>query len=184
MYNCVYQRLIRPQLLTCAIAHTDSLRGYSTWRWIFIIEGADTCVISFGLYFLIADWPETAKFFSSAEKERIAFRLREEDGVFRMNRFDSESIKRIAFDWKIWIYVVVYFGVSLSTYIHYAVCYYDLGSDVLQRRGRASLLDSISVMLSALALGSAYSSNKLRHRFAFRFHDVVLSWITLVILLN
>lgn len=56
----------------------SGLRGYSGWRWIFIIgnyksiscfidvtdaraEGLVTCVVSFAIYFMIPDFPEETK---------------------------------------------------------------------------------------------------------------------------
>lgn len=65
-------------LLASAIGNMSGLRGYSGWRWIFVIgnyksisrfidftdvraEGLLTCVVSFAIYFMIPDFPEEAK---------------------------------------------------------------------------------------------------------------------------
>ena len=40
----------------------NMVHGLESWRWIFIIEGAITCGCAILLFFLIADFPEEAKF--------------------------------------------------------------------------------------------------------------------------
>ena len=48
-------------LLASAIGKMDHIRGYSAWRWIFILEGILTCVCSVAAFFLVAGFPEDAK---------------------------------------------------------------------------------------------------------------------------
>jgi sugar phosphate permease len=82
----------------------DGTGGYAGWRWIFIIEGVVTVGIAIISKFLIADWPEQAKFLSESEKALLALRL-ERDGAggsCRMDHLDMAAVKRILSDWKIW----------------------------------------------------------------------------------
>ena len=55
-------------------------------------------------FFLIADWPEQAKFLTAEEKALIVYRLANDgnSGVARMDKLNSGSLKRIFRDWKIW----------------------------------------------------------------------------------
>jgi MFS family permease len=46
-------------LLASAIGKMDGVRGYAGWRWIFILEGCLTCVVSFAFFFLLPDFPES-----------------------------------------------------------------------------------------------------------------------------
>ena len=39
-------------LLASAIGKMDGMKGYSGWRWIFILEGVLTCVVSFAWFFV------------------------------------------------------------------------------------------------------------------------------------
>jgi hypothetical protein len=75
-----------------------------TPRRIFIIEGLATVAVAIAAFFLIADWPEDAKFLNKAEKDLLAHRLASDgnSGVARMDRLDSNALKRIFRDWKIW----------------------------------------------------------------------------------
>ncbi len=72
---------------------------------IFIIEGLVTIVISVAARFIIADWPDDARFLSSEEKTRLLKRLEGDAhrGVAKMDRFDRPALKRIVLDWKVWV---------------------------------------------------------------------------------
>jgi hypothetical protein len=80
------------------------LGGYNGWRWIFIIEGLATIVVSVIGFFTIADWPEEARFLSEDEKALIASRIAADNahGTARMDTLDRPALKRIFSDWKIW----------------------------------------------------------------------------------
>ncbi|CUS12088.1 unnamed protein product [Tuber aestivum] len=62
-------------LLASAIGKMDGMQGFRGWRWIFILEGALTCAISFFCYFLITDFPEEALFLTEDEREFVRARL-------------------------------------------------------------------------------------------------------------
>lgn len=72
------------------------------WRWIFIVEGLLTIVLAAISKFLIADWPSTAKFLTSVERELLHRRLKE-DGQDDQDKHITASEKWRAFlDWKTW----------------------------------------------------------------------------------
>src|SRR5689334_18762886 len=48
-------------LLATGIGHMNGMRGYHAWRWIFILEGVATCVLSILAFFAVSDFPEDAK---------------------------------------------------------------------------------------------------------------------------
>lgn len=54
--------------------------GYSGWRWIFIMEGIITVVVSAVSIFIIVPFPEQTTRFSPEEKNAILARVAE-DGV-------------------------------------------------------------------------------------------------------
>lgn len=47
----------------------DGVGGYAGWRWIFILEGLFTVVVAFLSFWVIQDYPETAKFLSEEESK-------------------------------------------------------------------------------------------------------------------
>ncbi|PGG97669.1 hypothetical protein AJ79_09128 [Helicocarpus griseus UAMH5409] len=56
-------------LLAFAIGNMEGIRGYSGWRWLFIIEGTGTCVIATICYFLIPDNPSTSRWLTREEHD-------------------------------------------------------------------------------------------------------------------
>lgn len=67
-------------LLAAGLANLEGKGGYRAWRWIFIIEGLITCVVSFYFFFVIPDFPENAKFLNESEREFIKKRLEHDQG--------------------------------------------------------------------------------------------------------
>ncbi|KAK9413612.1 putative Major facilitator superfamily (MFS) profile domain-containing protein [Seiridium unicorne] len=58
-------------LLASAIANMDGIRGLSSWRWIFILEGIATILIGLLAVFCITDFPREAKWLSPEEKSLL-----------------------------------------------------------------------------------------------------------------
>jgi sugar phosphate permease len=85
----------------------EGVCGYSSWRWIFILEGIATVVIALVAKFLIVDWPETAYFLSARERTILLSRLRSDTQSFPMDRLDRAAIWRILKDKKIYLGYVV-----------------------------------------------------------------------------
>lgn len=81
----------------------SGMAGYNGWRWIFIIEGLLTVVVSLVSKFLIVDWPHEAKFLSKEERELLARRLHDDIGDAKMDHYDSKAARRIWTDWKIYV---------------------------------------------------------------------------------
>lgn len=67
-------------LLATGIGKMGGVGGYSSWRWVFIIEGLATAVVSIFLYFIISDFPEEVKWLSEEEKAFIKQRLLDDVG--------------------------------------------------------------------------------------------------------
>ena len=92
---------------------------------IFIIEGLFTAIFALLGKFFIVDWPETAKFLTEDEKKLLIARLSADVADAKMNRLDKPAYKRIFTDWKMYLGVLMYFGivnngysVSVSNYSH------------------------------------------------------------------
>lgn len=67
-------------LLATGLGQMSGLRGYSGWRWIFIIEGVLTCVVSLFWFFIIPDFPEDVKWLSDEERVYLNAKLTEDVG--------------------------------------------------------------------------------------------------------
>ncbi|EXJ62223.1 hypothetical protein A1O7_02656 [Cladophialophora yegresii CBS 114405] len=108
-------------LLAFAIEKMDGIAGLGGWKWIFILEGLAPVAVSFTLYFLLPDKPETARFLSKEEREFIVNRiaLHTGSGGGRVTNADkmSWSYIRAGFaDWRIWMAVLPFWACSIGTY--------------------------------------------------------------------
>lgn len=84
----------------------DGIAGYSSWRWIFIIEGLATVVIAAASKFLIVDWPETSSFLNDEERALLLSRLLDDRKDAQMDRLDSAARRRVLRDIKIYLGLV------------------------------------------------------------------------------
>lgn len=103
-------------LLAYAINKMDGAMGHSGWRWIFIVEGAVTVAVAIVAYFLIQDFPDTAKFLTPEEKawaiERVKYVATGRGGEVgkvqeQAEAFKWKYIKNGLLDWQIWIAILV-----------------------------------------------------------------------------
>jgi len=73
------------------------------WRWIFIIEGAITCVFGIASRFIIIDFPDSPKntFLTPEEKEFVKSRL-SPDHHIEHEKVTKKVIFVTVMDWKVW----------------------------------------------------------------------------------
>lgn len=156
------------------------------WRWIFIIEGLLTILVSLIFKFLIVDWPERATFLSPSERHLLLTRLAHETPPhFEMSRLDRLALVRIFSDWKIYIGTLMYLGVvdtgySTSFFIPTIVLELEPGTTSAQAQ-----VKSIPIYIAA-AVGSllvAWATDRVKHRYGFCMAGLVVASIGYVILL-
>ncbi|CAG9993910.1 unnamed protein product [Clonostachys byssicola] len=100
-------------LLAGAItSRLDGAAGLEGWRWLFIIEGVATVIVSLAAFKLLLDFPETAKGFTQDERAKIMARLRQ-DGHADMQTRERTVTPMRAFimavsDWRVWGLVLIY----------------------------------------------------------------------------
>lgn len=58
-------------LLAAAIAKMDGVGGRPGWAWIFILEGLFTVLCAIASFFILSDFPDTAKFLTDTERTSI-----------------------------------------------------------------------------------------------------------------
>ncbi|KAL9588404.1 MAG: hypothetical protein Q9203_002789 [Teloschistes exilis] len=145
-----------------------------TGSWIFIIEGLLTSAVAVIAKWLIVDWPEQAQFLNSDERVVLLQRLEEDEGFAKMNTLNRKSFLRTLSDWKIWVGGLMYLGTTTSTY---SVSYYL--PTVLKEFGytsSAAQVQTIPIYAAGLLVAflTAWSSDRLRHRYGF----VILGAVT------
>ncbi|TKX18555.1 MFS transporter-like protein 175 [Elsinoe australis] len=155
-------------LLAAAIGKMEGIQGYRGWRWIFILEGLLTCVISFAFFFCIPDFPEEAKWLTEEERAYISARLRADQGKSaRERKITGKDVLNVFKDIKVWLGGLMYFGLIVPAY---GYAYFSPG--IIRSYGYSPIQTQLhSVPPWAVAFGfsmiMAYLSDKTRHRFAF-----------------
>ncbi|KAF9048333.1 MFS general substrate transporter [Hymenopellis radicata] len=89
-------------LLAAAIANMDGVGGKPAWAWIFILEGLATVLAGFLSFWIIQDFPDTAKFLSEAERTVVKLKMK--------------YIWMSLADWKTWVGMMIYAGCDMPLY--------------------------------------------------------------------
>lgn len=95
----------------------DGVGGKPAWAWIFILEGLLTVVAALASYWIIQDFPNTAKFLSEAERTVVIRRL-QADSQFSAagEKFKMKYIKQSLLDWKTWVGMMTFAGCAMPLY--------------------------------------------------------------------
>lgn len=89
-------------LLARLINEMDGVAGYHGWQWIFILEGIATVVVAAASFWMLFDYPDTAKFLTAEEKHFMQARLAlDNDGCSQA--FKYKFVKDAFLDWKVWV---------------------------------------------------------------------------------
>ncbi|KAM5536649.1 hypothetical protein V8D89_009744 [Ganoderma adspersum] len=135
-------------LLAAAISKLDGVGGKPAWAWIFIIEGLATVVAGALSFFIIQDFPDTAKFLTEAERTFVVRRLQSDDQFSA----GGESLKwhyiwKSLLDWKTWVGMFLYMGADGPLYAFSLF----LPSIISQLGYRATAANLLSVPVYAVA---------------------------------
>jgi MFS family permease len=103
-------------ILAYGIAKMNGVGGYRGWRWIFILEGLLTVVVSVAAYFFVANYPNTAKFLNDKERRVIQRRLASDSDSTRNEEFTWANVNKALFDPKCWLYGLAFHTMSLPLY--------------------------------------------------------------------
>lgn len=91
---------------------------YKGWRWIFIIEGAITCVAAIAAWFVIVDFPDSNRntFLSEEEKAFVKARLAADRGTEERQKVTWSILFKTAADWKVWAFSLMYMSGAVGVY--------------------------------------------------------------------
>jgi MFS family permease len=103
-------------LLAAAIANMDGIGGRAGWAWIFIIEGIATVFAGLFCWWMVFDWPETARFLTPEERIRVQRRLILDRQGRTAEDFDKRHIYEALKDWKTYLYMTIYMGCLVPLY--------------------------------------------------------------------
>lgn len=89
------------------VGHMNMAHGLSAWRWLFIIEGAPSCVSAFLVWFILPDYPETASWLSEDEKALATKRLEVEGSKGGAHAMTWQDAKDVLLDWRLYAHYLV-----------------------------------------------------------------------------
>ncbi|KAK2744961.1 hypothetical protein FQN57_004091 [Myotisia sp. PD_48] len=153
-------------LLASAIGKMDYMQGFRGWRWIFILEGILTCLVSFAWFFLIPDFPEDVKWLTEEERTFIKAKLAKDVGkAGRDDKVTWKDVVAIILDWKVLIGGVMYLGMIVPAY-----SYAYFSPTIIRSYGYGPIqtqLYSIPpwAVSFVFAMIIAYISDRVKHRF-------------------
>ncbi|PSK34779.1 hypothetical protein B9Z65_1362 [Elsinoe australis] len=102
-------------LLARGIVEMDGVGGLNGWAWIFILEGLLTFAVAVSAFWIMSDYPATAKFLTADEKKEIVRRLKQ-DRSSLSDAFDMKFFWDAIKDWKIWVHMFITMGCYTPLY--------------------------------------------------------------------
>ncbi|KAL9488262.1 hypothetical protein ACSS6W_000539 [Trichoderma asperelloides] len=167
-------------LLAFGISKMDGVGGLAGWRWIFILEGIATVLVAASAFFLLHDFPETAKFLTEEERAFVIHRLKYQgqvqlsaDGtthhgqVAQAEEFQWKYVRQAFTDWQIWVNIFVYWSIVCPLY-GISLFLPTIIKSLHYTSSTAQLMTvPIYVVAAILAVISAYFSDKVGKRSPF-----------------
>lgn len=102
-------------ILAFGIEKMNGIGGLAGWSWIFILEGLVTVVVSILSYFFMYDYPETASFLTTDEKEWLIQTIKE-DQVGLAKGFKWKFLFQALRDPRSYLFVGIYLFVLIPSY--------------------------------------------------------------------
>ncbi|CAL1695329.1 unnamed protein product [Somion occarium] len=98
-------------LLAAAISNMDGIGGKPGWAWIFILEGLLTVVCAIASFWILQDFPDTAKFLNETERVWVVRRLQNDMKYSAGGEsFKMKYVWQSLADWKTWVAMGIYMG--------------------------------------------------------------------------
>ncbi|KAF2139355.1 uncharacterized protein K452DRAFT_275577 [Aplosporella prunicola CBS 121167] len=170
-------------ILAFAIGKMRGVADLSGWRWIFILEGLLTIVVSIVSYAFIHNYPTSARFLTPSERSAVQSRLSGERDATASEPFRWSSVLLALKDPKCWLYGCVFHSLSLPLYTLSLF----LPSIIAALGYTAASAQLLSVppyaIATLLTLGLAALSERLHRRVPFILASLLLAAVGYSVLL-
>ncbi|KAF9096160.1 hypothetical protein BGX23_011855 [Mortierella sp. AD031] len=103
-------------LLAWLLEQMDGVGGLHGWQWIFLLEGLPTVLLAAVVLWLLPDFPETATFLTTEEKELTIKRLRIDAGPATETHFSWRQFRMVFKDWKTYMHMATYILSTIPVY--------------------------------------------------------------------
>ncbi|GME48186.1 MFS transporter [Neofusicoccum parvum] len=154
-------------ILAYGIGKMKGVGGLNGWRWIFIIEGLLTVVVSVFAYWFITNYPATAPFLTTKERTYVEARLTTDSDATAAETFNWAAVARCLKDPKCWLYGLAFHTLSLPLYT-LSLFLPSIIKSLGYTAARAQLLSVPPYALATLlTVGIAVASERLHRRAPF-----------------
>ncbi|MCJ1471735.1 hypothetical protein MMC13_000375 [Lambiella insularis] len=174
-------------LLAYGIAGMSADRGYSGWRWIFIIEGSVTAVVSIICYFIMPDWPETAHFLNPDDRQLLKTPTSSAAASPTGRSGSGKPLRSLLLPFTSLTppSIPIYIATCATTYAInlFTPTIVSLLNPTFTPRAAQARVIPIFLVSALLAALTAYASDRLRHRYAFAMTGYTLSLLGWILLL-
>ncbi|CAG7916352.1 unnamed protein product [Penicillium olsonii] len=102
-------------LLAYAFDTVSGAGGLSGWQWLFLTEGIATVLFSVVIWFLLPDFPETAKWLTEKEKRFIQARLPSNAPRANEKNFKFREIIDALKDIRLWLFTLIWATFTVGT---------------------------------------------------------------------
>ncbi|KXH41057.1 hypothetical protein CNYM01_04572 [Colletotrichum nymphaeae SA-01] len=102
-------------ILAFAFDTVSGSRGLSGWQWLFLVEGLITLVLGTAVYFLLPDFPPTAKWLTEKEKAFIQARLPPNAPRAEEMNFNFSEIVDSLKDRRLWLFTLIWATFTVGT---------------------------------------------------------------------
>ncbi|KAI1074787.1 MFS general substrate transporter [Whalleya microplaca] len=105
-------------IFALGLIQISRVHHYKGWRWIYIIEGALTCVLAVISWFIIIDFPHSDRngFLSAEETAFVRTRLAEDRGAEDQQKVTWAVFFDTVTDWKVWAFGLMYMAGAVGVY--------------------------------------------------------------------
>ncbi|KAG1886503.1 MFS general substrate transporter [Suillus subluteus] len=99
-------------LLAFGIGYMGGMEGLEAWSWIFMLEGLATIVVAIIAFFVLVDFPDTAKFLTPEERAFVVWRKKyDNSSVGEEERFAPRHVWAAFRDWQVWLHIPIYVSI-------------------------------------------------------------------------
>ncbi|OSS51606.1 hypothetical protein B5807_03393 [Epicoccum nigrum] len=100
-------------LMAYGIRNMNGIAGLEGFRWIFIIEGLLTLVVSVFVFMFMPDFPEKSNFLNDTERQHLLALLRQDKGNQKLDLRRVNWLKTLT-DYKIWFPTIMFFCCDMT----------------------------------------------------------------------
>ncbi|QDS72837.1 hypothetical protein FKW77_006964 [Venturia effusa] len=169
-------------LLAYAIQNMDHVANLRSWQWIFILEGIATFVVGCVAFFLLHDYPDTAKFLAKDEREEVQRRLEHDRGMLA-DEFAMKYILDAFKDWKIWVNCFITVGIFAGLY-SVSLFMPTIVSGLGYKDKEAQLMTVPPYVVACLfCISSGFAADRAKQRGVFQIGFILASMVGLLMLL-